>query len=364
MAGLEGITQSVNRAHRLMQDTGFMDASRALSTEAWDRNISEARRELNEAADTLAGRDGSQLYLQMSSELRQSLWRATLLSSINLGEEGSERFDYAIGRRIMRSTGASASSSAQADLNAATNFLASQAKGFPTSVLRVASRAFHESAPTEGAEIERRARLAGDPIPIRPAPQDTIQYMRITLNALTRAHAIERSWEAQNPGITAFVAMAAAFFGVPTGDPSGQAVVEYAASQATSGLDIPGSRVSSSGTVERIKLRYGRSDLVGSTPSAGLMKAIGYLQIAQTGIQTYARLTNPQERMRQCIQAAALAASNNELARANVLIRKLETTEQQMNMWMQWVNRHRDHPAYVPPGGVVRSSAQSAVRLN
>lgn len=339
MAGLAGITQSVNRAHRLMQDTGFMDVSRALSTEAWDRNIREARRELNEAADTLAGRDGSRLYSQMSGQLRQTLWRATLLASINLGEEGSERFDYAIGRRIMRSTGASASSSAQADLNTATNFLASQATGFPTSVLRCASRTFHESAPTEGVEIERRARLAGDPIPMRPAPQDTIQYMRITLSALTRAHAIERSWEAQNPGIVAFAAMAAASFGVPAGDTY---LVEY-----TTG-----------------KVDYGRDSFLGAVGVGGLMKKTGRLQIPQTGIETYARLTNSQDRMRHCIQAAALAASNNELARANLLIRKMETTEQQMDTWLQWVDRHRDHPAYVPPGGVVRSSAQSAVRLN
>jgi hypothetical protein len=340
MATLAGISQSVNRANRLMDDTGFMDSNRGMSNAAWDRNIAQARRELAEVADALAGRGGLGLYRQMTGELRRRMWRALLLSSCNAGEPEGRQIDLTTGRRIMRSLGAEASA-AVATLTQVTDSLASRPNGFPVRVLRTMSRQFREAAPGTAAEIERRARVAGDPMPIPPPASSTREYMLVALDAIRRARAIERSWDAQNPRVATFVAVAATVFGVPT-EQDAASLSEFASGRASSDLE----------------------DLVQEGAHIdGVMTWVGRIDAARVGVETHGRLTDPRERMRQCLQEAALEQSGGEWGTALALLDRMRTTEQRMNAWLAWLARHRDHPAYVPPGGVVTAASPSVRRL-
>jgi len=78
MTDITGIRQSVSRAWRLLNETGFLDMSRGLNAESYQLNVREAVRELREAARSLVHPDNLGAYGELSASLRLTLWKSIL----------------------------------------------------------------------------------------------------------------------------------------------------------------------------------------------------------------------------------------------------------------------------------------------
>jgi len=334
------VRQSVTRADRLLADTGFMDSARALGTEGWAVNMREARRELSEVADLIARRTGRSLYERMGRDLRHLLWRSILLSSYNPSAAPEDQFDTATGLRIMRALGETAPM-AQEDLDHCVSELAGRSTGFPVAILRRLALGYRESATTLATLVERRARERGDPAPPRTTAAEAQEYCEVLLPAIRRARAIDFTWEAQHPEMATFAAVAAAIFGVPT-DMSGEGLVGDVRGRTSSMI---------------------QDAVADATHTAGPLAWMGRLDAARTGFETYGRLTDPRERLRQCVREVATARCRGNEGQAMALVERLRRTEAQMNAWLAWLDRHRDHPDWVPAGGTIGPASPDARRM-
>lgn len=318
MARTQGIVQSAGRAWRLLQDTGFMDASRGLETEAWQRNLREAGRELREAAASLTAADNRDAYGELRRVQRMNLWCAILAAR-----------ETAVGIRIISTLGIRYPMMAD-HVSEAERRLAPRANGFPVRLLRRMAARIRNASPDPATVIEQRAAEQGDPPPREVSLQEAQLYQRIMLAAMRASDREASSY--RNAGDAALGAFGASL--LPPSDLSGMAQ-NYAEEQA---LDYA----------------FGaRANGIGAILSA--------LRAVSDGVDAHRRATDDEYRLQHWVHQVCLRESNNDAAQALLLFQRLQDILERMNAWLQWVERHQDHPAYVPPGGEWRADPRASL---
>lgn len=319
MAQTEGIIQSVTRAWRLLNETGFMDISRGLNTEGYQRNVREAVRELREAARSLTRQDNQAAYGELDSSQRDQLWKSILAA------QAPDTGIYIISRLGVRFPD-------MADhVRSADRAMSRRANGFPVVVLHSMTDRIIAAAPSLQSAIEREAARQGDPMPRRITTEEAELYQRIVLRAIrhSRSEAISH----RNAGDAALEAFAESFLPAHTPQDILQDQFEGAGLAATLGERADG---------------------------AGLI--ISLLRAVSSAADAHYRATNPEARLRHWIHQGCLAETHNSEQGALDLMRRLQDIKRRMDAWLQWLQRHQDHPAYVPPSGRLDPAPTASLR--
>ncbi len=320
MARTDGIIQSANRAWRLLQATGFMDISRGLDTESWQRNVAEAGRELGEAASSLVASDNRDAYHELSHDQRITLWKAILAAR-----------QTRIGIRIISELGFRYRRM-QDDVSEAERELASRANGFPVRELRAIGARIRAASPDPATVVERAAAEAGDPAPRGVTNEEAQLYQRVMLRAMQLSD--REIAGVRNPGEAALGAFGASL--LPPSDASGFAQ-NYAEDQA-------------------VGAAFGaRANVIGVIISA--------LRAVFDGAEAYRRATDDEHRLNYWIGQVCLQESHNNPDAALRLRRNLQDILERMNAWLAWLQRHTDHPSYDPPGGTIRADPTASLDL-
>ncbi|MEM1411489.1 MAG: hypothetical protein AAGH19_03945 [Pseudomonadota bacterium] len=319
MARTAGIIQSINAAWRLVQETGFMDVNRGLNTESWQRNLNGAARELNEAADSLTARDNRDAYGELNNEQRMALWSAILASE-----------QPAIGVRIISALGVRYSNIPQ-DLGAAESALSSRANGFPVRHLRTMAQRIRNAAPDRASVVERRAAEAGDPPPREVTRDEAELYQRIMLRAMQLSEREASSY--RNAGDAALGAFGASLMPPNSVESWAQGEVEG----------------------RSLSILFGeRANTAGLVFSA--------LRAVNDGLDAHRRLRDDEYRLQHWVREVCLRESDGSAQQGLALFQRLQDILERLNGWLEWLDRHRDHPAYNPPGGVIRAAPTASLQ--
>lgn len=318
MAQTRGIVQSVQRAWRLMQQTGLFDASRGLYTEAWQRNVREAVRELREAARALVRGDNLDAYGELPENLRLELWRAILAARAP-----------ATGEFIISRLGGRYRAMSD-DVRAADRAMASRANGFPVSVLHAMTARILGASPDRATVVEQEAARQGDPPPRDITQPEAELYTRIVSRAITRSNAEANSH--RNAGDAALGAF-------------GQSLLPGA---------TPDAWLQNRAEGDGLGLMFGER-----AQSAGLV--LSMFRAVRDGVDAHQRHTDAEYRLQHWIRQGCLAESNNDSRQAEQLFRQLKNIKDRMDAWLRWLNRHPDHPSYVPPHGTIEAAPTASL---
>jgi hypothetical protein len=172
MAEIAGIRQSVTRAWSLLNQTGFMDMSRGLNTEAFQHNVNKAVRELREAASSLVREGNRGAYGELNDSLRETLWKSILRARAP-----------ATGVFIISHLGVQYRTMSD-HVREADRALAGLANGFPVRELHRMTSEILNASPDQTTAVEQEAARQGDPAPRGITRQEAELYQRIMLRAM------------------------------------------------------------------------------------------------------------------------------------------------------------------------------------
>lgn len=330
MTDLAGIRQSVSRASQLLNSTGFMDISRGLQTAAYQRNVREAVRELGEAAQSLVRQDNRAAYGQMNDGLRQMLWQSILMARAP-----------ATGAFVISRLGAQYPGMPD-HLREADRILSSHANGFPVRVLHRMMSTILDAAPTQRTGVEQEAARQGDPMPRRITTAEAELYQRIVLRAIEQSRREEFSH--RNAGDAALEAFGESFLPpLPWEDPRG-----FAQDQGE-------------GMLAETLSRGGETAVRESANRIGAV--VSMVRAISSAADAHYRANHPEYRLNYWIHQGCLAESGGSPAAGTRLGERLQDIRRRMNAWLEWLQRHQEHPSYVPPYGRIdaapRASADS-----
>lgn len=320
MTDIAGIQQSVSRAWQLLNQTGFMDMSRGLYTEAYQRNVSEAMRELREASRSLVADGNRGAYGELNSNMRVMLWKSILRARAP-----------ATGIFIISRLGAQYRGMAE-DVRTADNLMSSLANGFPVRELHHMTSRILNASPDPRTALEQEAARSGDPMPPGISTQEAELYQRIMLRAIQQSSREASAY--RNAGEAAFDAFGQSFL-PPLPDSAdgmrafGQDQVEGALASAVS--------------------RGGETVARESAQSIGAI--VSLIRAISDAADAHYRANNPEYRLNHWVHQGCLAESGGNGPAAVSLMERLQNIRQRMNAWLEWLQRHQDHPSYVPPSG-------------
>ena len=320
MAEIAGIRQSVTRAWQLLNQTGFMDMSRGLHTEAFQRNVEEAVRELREAANSLVREGNRGAYGELSGSLRQSLWKSILRARAP-----------ATGVFIISRLGGQYRAMSD-DVREADRSLAGLANGFPVRELHRMASEILNASPDQRTAVEQEAARGGDPMPRPISAQEATLYQRIMLRAIDQSRREASSY--RNAGEAAFDAFGQSFLPALPLDSDGirgmgQDQVEGALASAVS--------------------RGGETVARESANSIGAI--VSLIRAVTDAADAHYRANHPEYRLNHWVHQGCLSECGGNGAAASRMMEQLQNIRQRMDDWLQWLQRHQDHPSYVPPGG-------------
>ena len=319
MADLNGIRQSVNHAWVLLNRTGFMDSSRGMNTEYWQRNKRNAIRELHEAKRALVRSNNLDAYGEISSRLRQLLWQSILAAA-----------SPQIGVLIISTLGGRFRDMAE-HVRLADDVMSRAHKGFSNPILHRYTAIILNACPTQETIVEQAAARSGDPMPSMISAEDGELYNRIILRAITLSNREQRSH--RNAGEAALEAFAGSF--LPSLSPADWTSDEIQGRGLTIALG------------ERVADRAGA--------------VISIVSTINNAINAHSRQNNREASINHWVFQVCITESHNDRVVAQTLRRRLHRISQQMNTWLEWLERHHEHPLYVPPGGVIEASPRASL---
>jgi len=320
MTDISGIRRSVNYAWTLLNRTGVMDSSRAMHTEYWRRNKSGAVRELRQSARALVRRNNQDAYGELSSALQQTLWKSILASQTP-----------AIGRYIMSRLGGQYRDMAD-HLRTADSTMSSRSNGFSVHVLHRITARILDANPTQEVIVEQQAARDGDPMPRMISAEEGELYNRIILRAITLSNR-ERSSN-RNAGEAALGAFAGTF--LPSVSPTDRAI----------------SHIQDKGLVV----------IMGETAASRAGSLFSIVSTIRTTLNAHTRQNDREASINHWIDEVCLTESRGDSVAAMALRRRLHRISQALNAWLAWLERHQDHPSYVPPGGVIEEAPHASLR--
>jgi hypothetical protein len=309
MANIAGIVQSITRAWHLLGETGFLDMSRGLNTDGWQQNIREAVRELREAASSLVAQHNRDAYGELESGVRLMLWKSILRAR---APATGEFIISRLGGRYRNMTD---------DVRAAERELAGRANGFPTRQLHQMTSIILNASPDEATAVEQEAARQGDPMPRGITPQEAALYQRILLRAMQQSNREVSSH--RNAGDAAI-------------DAFGESLIPAHALD-----DILMDQAEGRGLGAVLGEAGGEQ--------AGLI--LNLFRAISSAADAHHRQENAQYRLNYWVRQTCLAESRNNSGAAAQLERQLLDIKRRMDEWLSWLQRHQDHPSYVPPGG-------------
>jgi hypothetical protein len=328
MTELAGIRQSVSRASQLLNATGFMDISRGLQTDAYQRNVRAAVRELREAARSLVQENNHRAYRGLSDHEQQMLWQSILLARAP-----------ATGAFIISRLGSRYPQMAD-HVREADRTLSSHANGFPVRELHRMRSSILDAAPTTQTVIEQNAEREGDPMPPGINRPEAELYQRIVLRAIQRSRL--EAVSNRNPGEAALDAFSASFLpALPWENPEA-----FGQDQAE-------------GRFAEIISRGGETAVRESANRIGAM--VSLFRAIHDAADAHYRASHPDYRLSHWVHQGCLAETGNDSAAAERLGRRLQDIRQRMNAWLAWLERHPDHPSYVPPYGRIDAAPRASV---
>jgi len=309
MAEISGIRQSVNRAWQLLSETGFLDMSRGLHTEAYQNNVREAVRELREAARSLVSEGNRDAYREINNSLRMTLWKSILRARATpTGEFIISR----LGAQYRRMSD---------DVRQADRELSGLANGFPVRELHRMTNIILNASPDQRTSIEQEAARQGDPAPQAVTRQEAELYQRIMLRAMQQSTREVNSH--RNAGDAAIEAFGESLIPAHTFD------------------DI----LSDQGEGQALTVALGER----GAERAGLILTAFRAVSAAAG--AYRRMENAEARLNYWVHEVCMAESSNDPNAASRLERQVRDIYRRMNAWLAWLQRHQDHPSFVPEGG-------------
>lgn len=312
MAELAGIRQSIDRAWRLLSETGFMDMAMEMYTDAYRSRVHAAVTELREAVRALVRRNNRDAYGEMSAARRITLWKAILRA------RAPTTGIYLMGQLGARYPGMTA------ELETATNDLARLPAVGTTAELRRMSQRIREAMPGRRNAVEEEAARQGDPMPRGITSEEAALYQRIVFRAMRRSERESHSY--RNAGDAAIGAFGESFLPAMPGQNTQGFVQDQVEGRFT-----------------EMAVGAQRANAVGATVS--LIRGV------LSAIDAHGRATNSTYRLNYWIHQGCLEESGGDASAAMQLGRQLQTIRQRMNAWLAWLERHQDHPSFVPPSG-------------
>lgn len=320
MTDISGIRQSVTRAWHLLNETGFLDMSRGLNTEAFQHNTQEAVRELREAAHSLVQPDNRGAYGALNATLRLMLWKSILRARAP-----------ATGEYIISNIGGQYPDIAQ-DVREADAIMSRLSNGFPVWQLHRITARILDSAPNRQTALEQEAARQGDPIPSGITTAEAALYQRIVLRAIQQSR--RESISHRNAGEAALEAFGQSFLpALPT---------------SAGGLHAIG-QDQIEGSLAAAVSRGGETAARESANRIGAIVSV--LRAVTDAADAHYRATHPDYRLNYWIHQGCLAECGGNGNAAVTMMENLQNIRQRANAWLEWLQRHTDHPSYVPPSG-------------
>jgi len=309
MAEIAGIRQSVNRAWQLLNETGFLDMSRGLNTEVYQHKVHEAVRELREAASSLVRQGNRDAYGEINDDLRLKLWKSILRARAT-----------PTGEFIISHLGAQYRSMSD-HVRQADREMAGLANGFPVRELHRMTTLILNASPDQQTAVEQEAARQGDPAPQAVTRQEAELYQRIVLRAMQ--HSTREVNSHRNAGDAAIEAFGESLIPAHTFDDILQDQAEG----------------------QSMTIALGEA----GAERAGLI--LTALRAVSAAAGAHRRMENAEVRLNYWVHEVCMAESGNDPNGAARLERQVRDIYRRMNAWLEWLQRHQDHPSYVPPGG-------------
>ena len=320
MTDTNGIIQSANRAWRLLNTTGLFDMSRGLYTEAYQRNLREAVRELREAARSLVRPNNLDAYGELDESNRLTLWKSIMRARAPATGE------YIYSRLGLRHR------EIPEDIREARRLLSSQSNGFPGRELMFIMTLILNAAPDARTILEQQAARDGDPMPPGITTAEAELYQRIMLAAI--ANSSREASRYRNAGEAAMETFGQTLLPALPTDPNGMRA--FGQDQVEGALATAVSRGSETAVRE-------------SAQSIGAI--VSLIRAVTDAADAHYRMNNPEYRLNHWVHQGCLAETGNNGNAAVQMIGQLQNIRERMDAWLQWLERHHDHPSYVPPGG-------------
>jgi len=189
-----------------------------------------------------------------------------------------------------------------------------------------------DAAPDRRTALEQEAARGGDPMPPGITTAEAELYQRIVLRAIQQSRREESSH--RNAGDAALDAFGQSF--LPALPNSSDGIHGIAQDQVE-------------GHLADAVSRGGETAVRESANRIGAIVSV--IRALTDAADAHYRATHPEYRLNYWIHQGCLEERNGNAQGAAQLMQNLQDIRQRMNDWLEWLERHQDHPSYVPPSG-------------